>query len=220
MRKAPCPMVPHLLAATAAASVLFAGSLANAQSTIKNPGDHNKYSVELEPHGLVQYGWTPDWVGTGWGLGFRASIPFLDNGPISTINNNMAITFGLDWAHFHEDWWCWGGPRWYNGYPWNASYGCSANSLWFPVALQWNFFLTDIISVFGEPGIALVHDWWNGWWPCNLPGAPNGLCKVTQSNTGVAPVFWAGARFMFSKNVGVAVRVGFPSSSVGLALQF
>jgi hypothetical protein len=198
--------------------VLLTGWPARAESIIKHPGDHPKYSVELEPHGLVQYGWTPDWMGTGFGLGFRASIPMFDNGPISTINNNMAISFGLDWAHFSQDWWCWGRPaRNYPGYlGWSAAYGCSANTLWFPVVLQWNFFLTDIISVFGEPGLALVHDWWSGWWPCPNNGAS--ACQYTNSETGLAPAFWAGARFLFSKSVGLTVRLGFPSSTLGLSI--
>jgi hypothetical protein len=43
-----------------------------------------------------------DWAGApgpdseGFGAGFRASIPLFHNGPIDTINNNMAITFGFD----------------------------------------------------------------------------------------------------------------------------
>ena len=218
MTQASCPTrsVTRLCAAAAAASVLVAALPAQAKSIIKNPGDHPKYSVELEPHGLVQYGWTPNWMGTGFGAGFRASIPFLDNGPVSTINNNMAISFGIDWAHFSEDWWCWdtfyrGDPR----YVWYSGYGCSANTLWFPVVLQWNFFLTDIISVFGEPGLALVHDWWSGWLPCNI--AP-GRCEYHHSETGLAPAFWGGARFLFNDTIGITVRLGFPSATLGLSI--
>jgi hypothetical protein len=191
--------------------VLLASLPAQAESIIKHPGDHPKYVVELEPHGLVQYAWTPDWMGTGFGLGFRASIPFLDNGPVSTINNNMAISFGIDWAHFTEDWWC--AYRWdprLRGYYWNAGYGCTANSLWFPVVLQWNFFLTDIISVFGEPGLALVYDWWSGWIDPAYP--------YHRSHTGIAPAFWGGARFLFGKTIGLTVRLGFPSATLGLSI--
>jgi hypothetical protein len=208
-----------LCAAAAAASVLLAGLPAQAQSIIKRPGDHPKYVVELEPHGLVQYASTPTWMGSGFGLGFRASIPFLDNGPISTINNNMAISFGVDWAHFSEDWWCAGrfgpgDPRW-PGYAWNANWGCTANTLWFPVVLQWNFFLTDIISVFGEPGLALVYDWWNWWVPC---GAPGGACESHPHDVYLAPAFWGGARFLFGKTVGLTVRLGYPSATLGLSI--
>jgi hypothetical protein len=194
--------------------VLLAGLPAQAQSIIKNPGDHPKYSVELEPHGVFQYAWTPDWMGyAGFGLGFRASIPFLDNGPISNINNNMAISFGGDWTHFSHDW-CYGGRPYM---AWPGDYGCSANSLWFPVVLQWNFFLTDVISVFGEPGLALVHDWWTGWWPCGNAANPYGACEYHDSRTGLAPAFWGGARFLFGDTVGVTVRVGMPSVTLGVS---
>src|ERR1700689_4701416 len=40
---------------------------ARADDTIKRPGDHPHYSVELEPHVLV--GWADQWAGTGFGIG-------------------------------------------------------------------------------------------------------------------------------------------------------
>ncbi len=209
-----CRPASRWLATGTAASGLLLASLAGAESIIKQPGNHPKYSVELEPHGTLQYAWTPHWMGTGFGAGMRVSIPFLDNGPVSTINNNMAISFGLDWAHFSNDWWCHGGhpePYW-PGY----AHGCTANSLWFPVVLQWNFFLTDVISVFGEPGLALVHDWWSGWWPGRCPG---GVCPYHASHTSLAPAVWGGARFLFSKSVGLTVRVGMPSLTLGLSIM-
>ena len=77
---------------------LVVAPLASAQ--IKRPGAHPKYSFELEPHLVLDWG-NHDGPGNdeGIGLGLRATIPFLDNGPISKINNNMGIGFGLDWAH-------------------------------------------------------------------------------------------------------------------------
>jgi hypothetical protein len=216
MRNASCltRSVIHLSAAAAAVALLLATAPARAESVIKHPGDHPDYSVELEPHGVFQWGQSPDWMGNdGFGLGFRASIPFLRNGPIQRINNNMAIGFGLDWAHFSNDWWCYGG-RPYTAWPNN--YGCTANSLWFPVVLQWNFFLTDVISVFGEPGLAIVHDWWSGWQYCNNPNNPYGACQYTWSDTYFQPfVFWAGARFIFGKVAGITVRLGWPSITLG-----
>jgi hypothetical protein len=88
---------PHChLTTLAAGSVALLAALtavdARAAGIIKNPGDHPKYAVELEPHGLLDWDnyW---WGGTGYGLGMHAVIPFLDNGPVSTINNNMGIGF-------------------------------------------------------------------------------------------------------------------------------
>ncbi|MEI9948895.1 MAG: hypothetical protein WDO74_07900 [Pseudomonadota bacterium] len=77
--------------------VLSLPALASAQ--IKQPGAHAHYSAELEPHLVVQWDEYAPCANAGFGPGFRATIPFLDNGPIPKINNNMGISFGLDWAH-------------------------------------------------------------------------------------------------------------------------
>jgi hypothetical protein len=183
---------------------------ASAQSTIKRPGAHPRYSVELEPHALVQ--WFDEPFGdAGFGLGMRAVIPFFHNGPIQKINNNMGIGFGLDWAHFGEDNCYWGpfrpGPG-FVGY-----YECSGNQIWFPVYMQWNFFLTDIISVFGEPGLEIEHTRFDFEWYCN--GINQVICDFSDSDTDVDFVFWAGGRFIFTDTFGLVVRIGVPYLSVG-----
>jgi hypothetical protein len=203
-------VTPNVNLVLGAASLVATLSLvvtpAEAQSIIKNPGDHPDYSVELEPHGLLMWG-HHNFGDAGWGLGMHAVIPFLDNGPISKINNNMGIGFGLDWAHFDEDgcWWGWGGPRFANPY-----WDCSGNSFLFPVYLQWNFFLTPIISVFGEPGFGIVHDTWDAD-PCPLAGG----CDA--SDTDPILYFEGGARFLFGETVGLTVRIGYPMLTVGVS---
>src|SRR5262245_35654415 len=82
--------------------------------TITQPGQHPNYAVEIEPHFDVDWEQTPGFADEGYGLGLRATIPFLDNGPISRINNNMGIGFGLDWVQSDDP--CWryygfGDPR-------------------------------------------------------------------------------------------------------------
>src|SRR5512140_1015887 len=140
------------LTALAAGSLAILATLttvdARAEGIIKNPGDHPKYSVELEPHGLLD--WDNYWWGsTGYGLGMHAVIPFLDNGPVSTINNNMGIGFGLNWSHFSDNacGWAYGGFRGTVFGP--GACDVSANSVKFPVYVQWNFFFTKIVGVFG-----------------------------------------------------------------------
>ena len=59
--------------------------------------------------------------------------------------------------------------------------------LWFPVAMQWNFWLTRVISVFGEPGFAVVHRRWDDDLYC---GAGPGLCD--NDDTDFEFVFWGG----------------------------
>ena len=75
----------------------------------------------------------------GLGAGVRATIPFLQDGPVPGINNNMGIGLGADYAYRSD----------------NHCTGIrSANGLTIPVVLQWNFFLLRRLSVFGEVGVA------------------------------------------------------------------
>lgn len=191
----------------AACATLFTGH-AQAESIIKQPGNHPVYTVDLEPHlvlGLddAYYG------GGGLGLGIRATIPFLRNGPISTINNDMGIGFGLDWVTRGS---CNNGYYYYYR-PNNVFYDCSAYALYVPVVLQWNFYLTDIITVFGEPGFALRYSHLS--WSQNVNGVPY---QNSNSYTDPVLVFAGGAKFMFGKSVGLNVRAGFPYFSVGVSI--
>ncbi len=194
-----------------AAFLLLVGTQAHAQ--IKEPGAHPDYSVELEPHGVFSWAFGPDWASDGFGVGARATIPIVKQGPIKTINNSMGIGFGLDWVHYSSACWNYYGWGRYYGGPVPGGYDCNGNSLLFPVVLQWNFWLTKVISVFGEPGLAIDHTWYDYY----VGGAcqPYGLCPVTFSHTYVRPVFQGGARFMFGDTVGLTVRVGVPYISLG-----
>ncbi|MCU0694594.1 MAG: hypothetical protein MUF54_24710 [Polyangiaceae bacterium] len=187
---------------------------APAQAQIKQPGRHIKYDVELEPHFVYQ--WSDGSVDDdGVGVGLRVSIPIVDNGPIKKINNSMAISFGVDWAHFEGycGWW-WRDrrydPRDGRYYWWNED--CESDQFWFPVVLQWNFWLTDVISVFGEPGLALQHERWDYYQPCAA-----GWCDDTESDTDLEFVFWGGARFLLSDSVAITLRLGRPSFNAGLS---
>jgi hypothetical protein len=146
----------------------------------------------------------------------HAVIPFVDNGPVSTINNNMGIGFGLDWAHYSDNacGWAYG---YYGFRPGTVAAGycdISSNALVFPVYVQWNFFFTKVVSVFGEAGLSIDHNW--------TSFAPPGGCPVgyncTTSHTGVAPWFEGGGRFLFGDSVGLAVRIGYPFFTVGMSI--
>src|SRR5215471_6094726 len=129
---------PHLnsiIASALAALVTLVSATVRAEGIIKHPGDHPKYSVELEPHGLLDWD-SYYWGGTGYGLGMHANIPVVDNGPVSTINNNLGVGFGIDWSHFENDncgfYINRGGGVIING----AACDASANTLRFPVYAQ------------------------------------------------------------------------------------
>ena len=182
--------------------------------TIKQPGDHPMYKVEFEPHGLLGWegpGYGGYTAGTGFGLGARLSIPVWES-PIKTLNNTIAIGIGLDWIHYSAD--CYAYPTALGGC---YSYFSDVNRFLLPVVAQWNFYVAKNWSVFGEPGLALYHDFYS----CNQPpGTPAGYgCGVYGSTTGVLPVFYVGGRYHFNEHVTLTMRVGYPTISVGASFM-
>jgi hypothetical protein len=187
-----------LLGVAAASATLLVAQHGECQ--IKRPGAHPQYSVELEPHLLIQH--DRSWRGRdeGWGPGIRATIPLVQNGPIPQINNNIGIGFGLDWAMYDDcdDYW--------------ALSDCGTDFVWIPVVAQWNFFLTPVISVFGEPGAAFMYRKFHFEGAC--PNADDDECDDSDFDP-FEPVFFAGGRFLFSETIGLVVRLGTPYVSVG-----
>ncbi|MDB4946253.1 MAG: hypothetical protein JWP97_5787 [Labilithrix sp.] len=160
----------------ALAALSLPGSARAEQSIIKNPGDHPSYRFEAEPHGLIGYG-GPFLRGRNeLGVGFRGSIVLLDNGFIPSINNSIALGFGLD-AFFRS------------------------GTVFIPIVMQWNFWLSTHWSVFGEPGIGIAP---------NEDGN-----RDTIHFTG-----YAGGRFHFNDRVALTLRLGYPSISVGASFLF
>ncbi len=173
--------------------LLFGAAQAQAQSIIKQPGNHPNYTVEIEPHGLVGL---LGFYGAGFGAGARFSFPIVQNGFVPKINNSVAIGVGGDFIHYTG---CYYG---------NA--GCGLSALFFPVVMQWNFFLTRDWSVMGEPGLALYHFFYDDVCRGSLG------CSVNRS-TWVTPVLNLGARYHFSDSAALTFRVGYPSLSVGVS---
>lgn len=205
-----------VLAGLAAASCIFL-SAGEADAQIKQPGAHGRYSVELEPHALLWWGahgndyWHDG--DNGLGLGLRATIPIVENGFIKSINNSVGIGFGLDWGH-------WGGRcgYWYRNDPRYAG-DCSINQFDVPVVMQWNFYITRVFSVFGEPGLAIRHTRWN--WPGGWCGGNNNpyVCDWHDSSTDLEPIFFAGGR-LGNENVSFTFRLGWPYASAGVSIFF
>jgi hypothetical protein len=197
---APIRRAPKLAATLGAcASIFLAAGAARADDTIKHPGDHPHYSVEIEPHAL--FGWENLYYSSGFGLGGRFSIPIVENGFVPSINNSVAISFGLDWLHYSAR--C-GGGKFY-------IYDCNANYLVFPVAMQWNFFVAQKWSVFGEPGLFIYHGIFDDC-PANAP------CS-SPTATGVRPAFYVGGRYHFTEHVALTMRLGYPTFSVGVSFM-
>jgi hypothetical protein len=200
-----------LVACALVAAVATSASSAGADDTIKRPGDHPQYAVEIEPHGLwgwTHYNYAPD---DGFGLGARFSIPLTDNGFVKTINNSVAIGFGLDWLHYSGTG-CWNyyGPG-YRGPCYSVG---DANYLFFPVVMQWNFFVAKQWSVFGEPGLVIYHGTFD-----YCAGAPAGFACGNPNGTGVDFAFYAGGRYHVSDHVALVLRIGYPTFSFGVSFM-
>jgi hypothetical protein len=186
---------------------LGTASTANAETIIRYPGQHPQYVVELEPHLALDWLDT-HYAGSGIGPGMHAAIPIMHQGPITTINNNMAIKLGLDLTFG-------GGCNYYwdrRAYPYGN--GCNSTSFLVPVALQWNFYITDIITTFGEVGMAIRYVRWS--YDCG--GSINAYCP--DSHGEMDPIFYpaVGAKFMFGRTVGLTVRMGYPHFTLGASI--
>jgi hypothetical protein len=194
------------LAFVAFAAVALASRAARAQSTIRDPGAHPPYSVELEPH--LALGVTdPPGVGSGsgFGAGVRASIELVHTGFVGSINDSVAIGFGGDLLHYDGN----GaiqsgtckrfvpGPSGTNVCVEVSQSGGRSNYVFLPVALQWNFWLGRRGSVFVEPGLAL-------YW---LDGA----------SLGVTPTLAFGGRLQLTDKIGLTLRLGYPTISIGVS---
>jgi hypothetical protein len=143
------------------------------ESIIKNPGDHPPYKFEIEPHGLLGFG-GPFQDGRGeLGAGVRGTVIIVDNGFVKEINNSVGISFGADFF-FPE------------------------TTVFVPVAMQWNFWLSTHWSVFGEPGIGL---------------APNHYIHRDL----LSPILMVGGRYHFNDKVALTMRIGYPAISVGVS---
>jgi hypothetical protein len=172
---------------------LLSASPADAAGTIKRPNAHPDYSFEAEPHLVL--GWIDppgDVDGDGYGLGFRGTFELVDPGFIKGINNTVGLGIGIDWVdydykHCYHD---------RNRRDW-----CDddhQNYIWIPIVMQWNFFLHDKWSVFGEPGGAIRLDG---------PG-----------DDYIDPfIMYVGGRWHFADFASLTMRLGYPAFSVGVS---
>ena len=161
------------LAALVLACSTFAASAAADESIIKIPNEHPDYRFEAEPHGLIGYAGPFEGGRAAVGAGFRGTIVLLQNGFIPSINNSVGISFGGDIFFGHSD-----------------------PVLFIPVAMQWNFWLTNHWSVFGEPGLGIA-------------------ANPERGRDTFGPIFNVGGRYHFNDKVSLTLRIGYPSFSVG-----
>jgi len=170
------------------ASALLPSS-ASAQD-IKTPDGHPDYRAELDAHftvavfrkGLLAFKGDHEkaYFGVpGFGGGVHASIELADPAFIPKLNNTIGITFGIDVT--------------------SCSGACKNDAvLYFPVALQWNFFFSKEWSAFGEVGPMIRAD----------------------LGDQVLPDLYAeaGGRYLLGDDGALVLRIGFPFVTLGASL--
>jgi hypothetical protein len=182
-----------LLLGACAATFAWSGPAHADTLTIKTPGVHPHYKFDAEPHLLLGLISPPGPAHAGgFGAGFRASITLLENGFVPKINNSVGIGFGMDLVHYTYEW-C-ARPQGNTC----AGFSDTSNYIYFPVVMQWNFFLSQNWSVFGEPGFGFHYN--------------------TAIN-GIAPdfLFFVGGRWHFSRSAALTMRLGYPYFSIGVS---
>jgi hypothetical protein len=169
-------MRKHLAAAAFASTLvgLWATDSRAEEVVIDKPHDHPSYRLEVEPHGLIGFGRVDDGavLGAGLRLNFVLVDPF-----IKTVNNNIAIGVGGD-LFFHR-------------------YGLSGLV---PLMGQWNFFVLEHFSIFGEGGLGF--GFFNGKY---------------NDHVYLTPLLALGGRIHLVERIAITLRVGYPALSVGLS---
>jgi hypothetical protein len=201
-------MTGYRLRQSALLSLVFGFlAVASAKAQIKSPGAHLRYDAEVDAHLVVQWAHQPRWHDDGLGLGVHVAIPVIESGPVTTINNSLAVAFGLDWAHFGDSCELRGVQD---------DDDCSANDFWLPVVAQWNFYFSKTISAFPELGLAIQHSRWESGY-CQQPNGDYVYCddRDGHSDTDVELVLWLGVRFHLADTFALTVRIGTPSLLLG-----
>ena len=132
----------------------------------------------------------------GFGVGARFSIPIVDNGFVSAINNSVAIGFGLDLLHYDSCWYNAPLQRELHSHPGRdavellrrARAGASSASR---VSSSSTAFSRTARRSFACPGRPRV--------------------------TSIEPALYLGGRYHFNDKMSLTMRVGFPSISIGVS---
>lgn len=206
------------LFAGASLAIALSSGEAAATTIIKDPNPP-RYKLEIEPKLNLGFFGLFDYGGNGWGPGVRFSIPLMSPGFVKKINDSVAIGFGADFMRYS-------GYKYYRDYCPNKNAACvdyynhydaSFWALHLPVVMQWNFWLTDKWSVFGEAGVTLRHAFYRDD-PYYNTYCSGGFCRQGSANDFYF-TFFAGGRFHFNDNLALTFRIGHPiDASIGLSI--
>jgi hypothetical protein len=178
---------------------------ASAETFGRGVAGQPQYGLEIEPHFVAGIADPPGpGVDQGGGAGLRGSIVVSRDGFIRTVNDSIAIGFGLDVLHYRGQ----GsslfgtcvrrapGPAGTSICSEVDTPGGPRNYLFIPAVMQWNFWLTPQWSVFGEPGIDLFF---------------------TSHAGGVAPSLSVGGRLRIADAITLTFRLGWPTTTFGVS---
>jgi hypothetical protein len=190
--------------------LLSAGAAhADEVSVIYNTRTPIGYTAEIEPH--LVFGSRPPGrgVGSGGGIGLRASVVIAPDGFIRGVNDSVAIGFGVDYGRFVARYAFDGyrdqclrfepGPAGTAVCTDVTSNGGSYTYVFVPVVMQWNFWLTERFSAFGEPGVSLYH--------------------LGNYGFALSPALYLGGRLRLADRITLTARLGYPTLAIGVSFM-
>jgi hypothetical protein len=105
------------------------------------------------------------------GVGVRGTLTLARDGFIDGVNDSVGLGFGADWTR---------------------------DTTWVPIVMQWNFWVSEHWSVFGEPGVAL-------------------RLRDDFDDRGPDFTIYGGARYRFARSAALTFRVGHPALTLGVS---
>lgn len=118
-------------------------------------------------------------LGFGWygavGLGGRFELPIVRAGLLQNVDDELALSIGAEVFYFY-----------------GSAFGFGVTPL---IALQWNFFISNTVSLFPELGLAFIF----------------GPSREAYWGTFIAPYLGFGIRFHFTDRNAVLIRGSWPA---------
>ncbi len=156
------------------ASAVVTGSLALLGARVASAEENTARDVDSHPHYVFEaepHALVGLFEPRPLGLGFRGTIVLSDSGFIRSVNDTVGLGFGIDWTR---------------------------DTMWVPIVMQWNFWLSDHWSVFAEPGIAL---------------------RFRDDYHDLSPdlTLYGGGRWLFAPGVSLTLRIGYPAFAAGIS---
>jgi hypothetical protein len=206
----------RLLARAAGAASVLIGLLSFARAAgaaeqviIRDTRAPIGYAFELEPHLVLGASPPGPGYGSGAGIGVRGSFVLLPDGFIRGVNDSVALGVGLDYGHYNAAYGFDGyrdqclhfqpGPNGTSICTDVTSNGGTYNYVFVPVVMQWNFWLTQRFSAFGEPGVDLY--------------------VLGNHGFGVGPALYLGGRFQVADRITLTLRIGYPTLAFGVSFM-